>query len=100
MIKFEQGYDDFIQITRSQEFDGASGEYYLKVNFEAGHWKTEVENRLNQVENQLEQLIQLGLAEAQLRESNVTLKDAWDKYQVTLALVKREHDEAACNGGG
>lgn len=90
MIKIKSNDEEFLSITQMQNYDMYDGSPRIDIVASSGLWKNDIDTRLTALEDQMAALLAKELADEELRRSNAALLDAWEKYQLTLQLVK-EH---------
>lgn len=88
MLSFKSDYD-FIQVIRSTHLE-SDGEMGIEVTLNPGAWKESVDEKLNDISNQLLVLLQRDLDEMELRQHNPTLQDAWEQYQTLKRLINQD----------
>jgi hypothetical protein len=87
MIEFKVSYDGFIRIDQATQWD-ANGRPGLEIQFAAGPWKGEIDQRVYDLEQAIEALLKKEIADEELRRKNIALQDAWEKYQILLGLTR------------
>ena len=82
-MKFTNYATDLIDIKPLVQYDSNS-QPYIEHTVNAGPWQESIDSRLQYVESVINELA----LEKAIRDSNPAAKDAYDKYQTVLGLVK------------
>lgn len=99
-----RGDPGFFNITTMTEWDSAAngncGGNKLVIDIQPAFQLTQMQTDINSLRFDLERMRQESDKEFMLRNSNPSLKDAYEKYQTIYKLVKQTVDAIEGNDGG
>ena len=82
-----------------QTANNHQGAYKLEVEVGPGLQLTGMDSRILTLETQIAELITQQKNNETLRKEHPAAQDAWDKYQMVIALVEKHTENEGADGG-
>jgi len=94
MLKLSSSDSKFIDIYNSQDYGTSANGVGIDVQLSPGPWKTDIDSKVLELQRQMIDM-QTELSEQKyLRDTHPGVKDAYEKYQIMLALATKDKAEA------